>query len=508
MVRKPLSKAGNKFLRKFRKWPHSPYKTSWHHNFCENQAMQFLKNSNFQFQSFNLYNKNNNNPFLLSTLLNSFKAYSIDPTPKAYFFLIKNLTQNSNFQDIFHVLNHIEHNEKFETPEFMLMYLIRFYGFADRVQDAVDLFYRIPRFRCTPTVCSLNLLISLLCRNRECLKMVPEILLKSRRMNIRVEESTFRVLIKALCRIKRVDYALKILNFMIEDGYGLDVKACSLIVSSLCEQIDLSSVEALVIWRDMRKLGFCPDIMDYTNMIKFLVKQGSGKDALNILNQMKENGVKADIVCYTIVLSGIVAERDYVKLDELFDKMIVFGLVPNIYTYNVYINGLCKQNKIDEAREIVASMEELGSKSNVVTYNTLLGAVCFAGDLNKARVLVKEMRLKGIGPNLHTYRIMLDGFVRKGEIGEACILLEEMLEKCFHPRTSTFDDIIFQMCQKGMFTEALGLMTKFVAKSFAPGARAWETLLLNSGSELQYSETTYDTLIIPEITQLSKLTES
>lgn len=320
-------------------------------------------------------------------------------------------------QDIPPVLDHLEHLEKFETPEFFFVYLIKFYGLADRVQDAVDLFFRIPKFRCTPTVRSLNLLLSLLCRKREWLKMVPQVLLKSQGMNIRIEESTFRVLIKALCRIKRVDYAVKMLHCMVEDGFGLDEKICSLIISSLCEQKDLTSVEALVVWGDMRRLGFCPSVMDYTNMIRFLVKEGRGLDALDIMNQQKKDGIKPDVVCYTTVLNGIVAEGEYVKLEELFDEMLVFGLIPDVYTYNVYINGLCKQNNVDEALEIVASMEELGCKPNVVTYNTLLGALCVAGDSSKAKWLVKEMGLKGVELNLHTYRIVLDGLVRKGEIG-------------------------------------------------------------------------------------------
>lgn len=63
-----------------------------------------------------------------------------------------------------------------------------------------------------------------------------------------------------------------------------------------------------------------------------------------------------------------------------------------------------------------------------------------------------------------------------------------MLDKFLFPRSSTFDNIIFQMCQKGLITEAIELTKKIVAKSFVPGARAWETLLLNSG--LGYSETT------------------
>ncbi|CAK8535933.1 unnamed protein product [Lathyrus sativus] len=482
MVQNPLSKSANKYLRKFRKWPHSPYKTSWHHNFGEQQARQILKQATTaQPQPQN----NNNNTFLLSTVIDSFKAYNTDPTPKAYFFLIKTLTKNNplQFHEIPHILNHLEHNEKFESPEFIFLYLIRFYGFSDRVQDAVDLFFRIPRFRCTPTVCSLNLLLSLLCRKRECLKMVPDILLKSQQMKIRLEESSFRVLIKGLCRIKRVDYAVKIMNCMIEDGYSLDDKICSLIISSLCEQNYLTSAEALFVWGNMRKLGFCPGVMDCTNMIRFLVKEGKGKDALEILNQLKEDGIKPDIVCYTIVLSGIVKEGDYVKLDELFDEILVLGLIPDVYTYNVYISGLCKQNNFDEALKIAVSMETLGCKPNVVTYNTLLGGLCMKGDLGKAKRVMKEMRLKSVEMNLHTYRIMLDGLVGKGEIEEACVLLEEMFGKCLYPRSSTFDSIILQMCQKCLVTDAVVLMNRIVEKSFVPGATVWEALVLNSESK-------------------------
>ncbi|XP_015961160.1 pentatricopeptide repeat-containing protein At2g38420, mitochondrial isoform X1 [Arachis duranensis] len=488
MVRNHLSKRANKYLRKFRKWPHSPYKTSWHHNFAEEQAMETLKRATLELGS------NNNHPFLLSTLIDSFKSYSCDPTPKAYFFLIKTLTQHSHFQDIPPVLDHIENMESFETPEFMLMHLIGFYCHVGMVQYALDLFYRIPRFRCTPTVRSLNLLLSLLCRRPKWIGMVPNVLLKSQHMSVRFEESTFRVLIKALCGMKMVGYAVKMMKIMIDDGFSLDAEICSSIISSMCKQSDLTGTDALVVWGDMKKLGFSPGVMDYTNLMRFLVKEGKVMDAFEILNQMKKDGIKPDSVCYTIVMNGTVKEGDYVKLDELFEEMLVLGIIPDVYTYNVYINGLCKQNNLDDALKIIASMEDLGCEPNVVTYNTLLGALFMADDLSKVRGLVKEMRMKGIEMNLHTYRIILDGFVGKDEIQEACVLLEEMLEKCFYPRSSAFDDIIVQMCRKGLITEALELMKKNAAKNFIPGARAWEALL-NSTSELSYSQASFSGLL-------------
>lgn len=77
-------------------------------------------------------------------------------------------------------------------------------------------------------------------------------------------------------------------------------------------------------------------------------------------------------------------------------------------------------------------------------------------------------------------------------------LLEEMSEKCFYPRSSTFDSIILHLCQKGLIGDATVLMNKIVAKSFVPGAKVWEAMLLNSGSELTYSETTFVGLFSPQ----------
>ena len=54
-------------------------------------------------------------------------------------------------------------------------------------------------------------------------------------MNKKVEGSTFKIMTKALCIIRRVGYAIEILNCMIHDGFFYS-KICSLIVRTLHEQ--------------------------------------------------------------------------------------------------------------------------------------------------------------------------------------------------------------------------------------------------------------------------------
>ncbi|KAL6278244.1 hypothetical protein ACE6H2_021845 [Prunus campanulata] len=489
MVRASALKPSSKFfLRKHRKWPVSPHNTKWHQTFNQNQAFQSLKKTS---------PPQNQPQHLLSTLIYSFNSYNCEPNPEAYNFVLKTLTKTSQFNDIASVLDRLQFFEKFNTPEYIFAHLISFYGQAKRTQDAIDLFYRIPKFRCVPSAHSLNSLLYVLCGSREGLKMVPEILLRSHIMSIRLEESSFQILVNSLCGIGKVGYAIEIMNCMISYGYGLNVKMCSLILSSLCEQKDSSGFEVLGFVEEMKKLGFCPGMMDYSNVIRYMVKQGRGLDALNVLVKMKVEGIKPDIVCYTMVLHGVIAEGDYENADELFDELLLLGLVPDVYTYNVYVNGLCKQNKVKDGLKMISSMEELGCTPNLITYNILMKGLCNNGELSRARELVSEMTLKGIRVNLQTHRIMLDGLFGQGDIDEACIFMEEMLDKFLCRFCSSFDEVIYGLCRKGLVCKAMDLLKKMVDKNVAPGARAWEALLLSSGSEPGFAETTWTDLVNP-----------
>lgn len=395
------------FLRKHSKWPLSPFKAKWQQTFNQQLAMENLKKSLIPPSPPSSQKQQDlNKSHVLCSLMRSFTMYNCHPTPNAYRFVIKTLIKTSQFHHIPHILHHLERVEKFECPECIFTDLIRVYGNAGNVQDAVDVFYKIPTFRCVPSVYSLNVLLSVLCRNQERLGMVPEILLKSRVMNIRIEESTFRILITALCKINKVGSAIELLNCMITDGFDVDARLCSFMLNSVCKQKDLPGFDVISFLEELRRTGFCPGIRDYANVIKSLFHKGRNMEALNVFRQMKSEGIKPDITFYNLILRVVVAEEDYVKADNLFDELLVRGLVPSLHTYNVYIDGLCKQNKIETAIQLAASMEELGCKPNVITYNALLDAVGRTGDVSRGKELVRDMQLKGIEPNSQTPQVI------------------------------------------------------------------------------------------------------
>ncbi|XP_059305284.1 pentatricopeptide repeat-containing protein At2g38420, mitochondrial [Lycium ferocissimum] len=476
------SNVNNYYLRQKRKWPHSPYKTKYQdrETFTHQLAMQKLIQS-----TKNISPKTN----LLAILIDSFSSYKCNPTPNAYFFILKTLTKNpTTWDQIPHILDHIHKVENFNAPEYIFTYLIKFYGVSNKTNLAFELFFTMPCFRCNPSVKSLNVLVWVIFKNNYDLRFVLLVLVKCQLMNVWVEESTFKILIKELCRIGKVKNCVDLLNLMVDSGLNLDESICSLI---LCTMSGLKVCDGIDIWgvlEEMRKLGYIPKRVDLCNVIRFYVKNGKGVDGLLVLNKMKMSGIMVpDIVCYNLVLNGLILEGEWNYADEVFDELLVSGLVPDIVTYNVYINGLCKQNKVDEALRMIGCMEDLGCKPETNTYYTILEALCRSNEmLSSAKEFFGQIKLKGLQLNAPMYGIMINCMIRNGEVDEAYNMLQEMVGMGFVPQSVTFDGLIYCLCERGLLSEVMELLSIMVAKNVVPGIGSWEALvqaLSNSAKE-------------------------
>ncbi|CAA6656928.1 unnamed protein product [Spirodela intermedia] len=300
-----------------------PYKGKWQHMFSERLAMEELKNK-----------------------VNE-KCSSNDD-------LIGDLIQRSLFLKLPPVLNHLEEAESFETSERLFISIIRSYGAANMLQEAVDVLFRIPKFRCSPSVRSLNSLLSVLCKREEGLGLVPDVLLRTPQMNLRLEDSSFRILMRALCKNGKAAAAVELLEAMKLQGWAPDPRMYSLILSSLYKHAGPPRV--ISFFEDMKAAGISPNTMDYTCVMNVLVKEGRADDAWAILRQMRSDGSRPSVANYTAVLGGLISAGDFQKTEAVFDEMLVSGLRPDSSAYNTYINGLCKQGAVEKACKMLVCM--------------------------------------------------------------------------------------------------------------------------------------------------------
>lgn len=331
-------------------------------------------------------------------------------------------------------------------------------------------------------------------------------------MNIRIEDSSLRILISALCRIGKPGHAMELLGCMLENGSCWDFECCSLIVSSLCAQQNnlLHGFDVLGFLDEMRRLGgFVPGRRVYRDLIRSLARESRGMEAFHVLNRMKRDRIKPDIACYNAVLGGVVEVGDYDKVEELFDEILVWGLVPDVHTYNAYIRGLCKRNDLEAGLKMLYCMKDLQCKPDSITYNVLLEALCGAGEVSRAKVLAREMELNRVPKDSQTYRIMFGGLVSKRENSEACALMRDMLDKHLVPQSSMMDDIICFFCEKGLVGEATEwLKTLLDGKNVPPGAKGWEILLINLRFDLSSVQSSVTDVVNSLQNQLVRLPQS
>ncbi|KAK1312001.1 Pentatricopeptide repeat-containing protein [Acorus calamus] len=267
----------------------------------------------------------------LSVLIDSYKTHHCSPNPIAYSLTIQSLARRSLFRHLEPVLNHLESSERFEIDECAFVELILRYGKAGMHKEAVDVFLRMPRFRCAPTSASLDALLRVLCASAEGLALVGDVLVNASDMRVRLAGSSFGILIGALCHVGKVGAAIELLGQMEVHDCEPDAGMYSSILHSLCEHSDLRAW-----WGSWSKC---------------------------VARESRRTGG-----------NGFASVGDFQKVDEVFDEILVTGLTPNVFTYNAYINGLCKKGDIDGARDMLACMVKAGCEADVVTYNTIVAA--------------------------------------------------------------------------------------------------------------------------------------
>lgn len=465
----------------------SPYSDKYRHLSYELKAMQTLKMKVSEAES-------NPTPNFLMILTESFHSNDIDPNPSAYSFLLKYLSRRSLFSQIHPILDHLERVESFEVPESIFVNLIKCYGRAGSLQDAINIFYRIPKFRCTPSAVSLNPLLSLLCKKKKGLLLVQDVLMNTPGMRIRLEASTFHILIRVLCKMGKVSSAVELLNLMQLDGCVPNSKMDAEVLHLLCKHGTASEVMSFL--EVIQKTGFSPQTADYNRVIDSLVREGKARDAFLILVKMKsEEGKRPDIWCYNSVLHGFLLANDLLKVEDLFDEILLIGLVPNISTYNTYIDGLCRQRDFSRAHRMIVCMENAGCKADATTFNVLVAGYAKAGETGRAREMMNEMLQKGFQWNICTCCSVIDGLIRKDEIGGAHDLLREMLEKGYVPCALTFNSLASNLCKKDHHSEALQVLDEMLNRYICPDASLWEALIVGCRTNQQRTPVELDMIM-------------
>ncbi|KAJ3674495.1 hypothetical protein LUZ60_005111 [Juncus effusus] len=253
---------------------------------------------------------------------------------------------------------------------------------------------------------------------------VMELILES---NAEPDQFTRTFMIETLSSIGAHEYALKLLDKMLQRGLTLDDQVYDSLTDSLCRQAfsrqSLHQLEKLI------NEGLVPcNTHGFAALLEAAYYEKGVDEAMSLMYQILKKGKPyANMVCYNIILTA-----------------------------------LCKENRVSEALELFEALSLVVIRRSLISYNILLKALCNEGRWRDAENLFDEME-KSYYPSIITYKGLIQVIANKGYPEEALQIAELIANSGFKTDGWCFNPIIARFCLENrvdMVHKVLELMQK------------------------------------------------
>ncbi|KAG9447079.1 hypothetical protein H6P81_013207 [Aristolochia fimbriata] len=227
--------------------------------------------------------------------------------------------------------------------------------------------------------------------------------------------STFVVtqLIKELCRLRRIEDALEILEVVEARKLGSLDEGYTSVIKVLCEVQRIG--DACEWLSKMISLGLKPKLVVYNSIIGALCEIGNILEAEKHFKIMCRKRCDPDTTTYTALIHAYCRIQNYEAAYEMLMEMMGLGWFPSVHTYNL-VDSLIKEQGRDD----------LSVKLEKKRETQLLNKFCKAGDLNAAYEKLCSMLTKGFHPPIYTRDVLERSFRKAGKWNLVQDLLERM----------------------------------------------------------------------------------
>ncbi|KAJ4972600.1 hypothetical protein NE237_005774 [Protea cynaroides] len=302
-----------------------------------------------------------------------------------------------------------------------------------------------------------------------------------------VEETTFELLVRLLCKDKKVrearnlvrkvtalggqpsrvvvneiakGYCVKrdfedLLGFLREMKCVPDAPICNKIIYSLCR--NFGAEEAHLFLQDLNYLGFNPDEITFGILVGWSCRVGKLKDAFFYVSDIFSRCLRPDIHSYHAIISGLFKEGMWNHARDILDEMLERGITPNAMTFRVILAGYCKARLFDEAKAIIGEMVN-HKLIELSPMEDLLSKAFMILGLNPLSVKVK--RDNGVGlPKTEFFDSLGNGLYLDTDLDEFDKAMMEVLEDSLIPE---FSSLVLKECEHGNVQAALRVKDEMV----------------------------------------------
>ncbi|XP_030540477.2 pentatricopeptide repeat-containing protein At3g56030, mitochondrial [Rhodamnia argentea] len=205
-------------------------------------------------------------------------------------------------------------------------------------------------------------------------------------------KSAFDALIARLCRLGRLEDALRAVETMASAGFGLNA------------------------------VTFHP-------ILNLLTRRGDFEEARRVVGLMRDHGVPLDLTAHNHFLTAHCFRGDLASAARAMEEIEREGLGADTRTYDALVLGACRAGKVGAAVGLLGRMEEEGVSPLYSTHVHAIKAMVKRGWGEQAAELVRVYGGRDRALDRENYGVVASELIRMKKVGEAKRVVEEMAEK-------------------------------------------------------------------------------
>lgn len=311
---------------------------------------------------------------------------------------------------------------------------------AGKITKADFFFSELILKNVVPTDGIYNTLLQSHCQNSD-MKRVKELLCIMIRRSINFSVSSYRELIRVMCRKEMFHSALGLKRVMLVD----DVKfSCSIM---------------------------------YNILIFYLFIRGNCSLVDSLLDELQETGLQHDQVGYNFLIYGFSICKDMSRSMKYLNDMVSKGLKPSNRSLRSVMRYLCSNGQVENALQLSNLIDSRGWIQCSTVQHILLESLLSHGEIHHAERFLAQIMEKCLIPDIINYENLIKKFCHCGRIVTAVNLLDQMLMKRSIPDSTTYDCIVQSFCSHNNLNRAMDFYNEMLERKLNPSICTWDALI-------------------------------
>ncbi|OMO50073.1 hypothetical protein CCACVL1_30661 [Corchorus capsularis] len=202
-------------------------------------------------------------------------------------------------------------------------------------------------------------------------------------------KQAFDLLIARLCKLERTDEALRVIDTMAKEGFGVNAACFQPVLNTLTRKKKME--EAWRVLDLMRHAGVSPDVTAYNYLLKVFCFEGNLTQAVAVVKKIEAEGLVADGRTFDALILGASKAGKLAGAMVLVRRMMDGGLHVQYSTIANVINGMLRLGYFDQAVRFVMAFKGRDRKLDEESLGMLASKLINLNKKDEAMVLLNEM---------------------------------------------------------------------------------------------------------------------